>query len=75
MTKQEQQKRFRQLAHELSSHFPDLDIAFGMSEEDNKVYCQIDDDQLEIYLDEMAPEELVYEAIFALKELRGRFDA
>jgi hypothetical protein len=76
MGKADQVQRFRQLAQQLSNHFPELDLAFSMCPDEDVVYCHTQEDSLEILLGgDVSPEELVYEAIFAIKELSGKFDA
>ncbi len=74
----EVKERFLFVANELHSQFPNLDLRFNLREGSSQLRFMIgavSPDVVEIDLDEASVEEIIYAAIFQVKELAQIFDA
>jgi hypothetical protein len=71
-------KSFVFIASELNRIFPDLDLRFNLkagSKQIRFLVADIAEDTFELNLDEQEPQELIYEATLAIKEIARLFDA
>ena len=74
----EVKERFLFVANELHMQFPDLDLRFNLREGSSQLRFMVgavSPDIVEIDLDESSVEEIIYAAIFQVKELAQIFDA
>ncbi|MCB0361001.1 MAG: hypothetical protein KDD44_15235 [Bdellovibrionales bacterium] len=71
-------RQFISIASELSIQFPDLDLRFNLQSGSNRlryVAAAVSTEVHEMTLGEIETRELIYEAIFTLKELAQMYDA
>ena len=71
-------ERFVHVANELNTRFPDLDLRFNLQSESSLLRfmaAAVSPDVVELDLAEASIEDLVYAAVFQVKEIAQIFDA
>lgn len=77
-TRKEINKRFIFVAHELINKFPNLDLRFNLKMGTKSLRYKaaaVSGDIFELPLEERRPEEILYDAIFNIKQIAELFDA
>lgn len=70
--------QFRSISSELNKQFPDLDLRFTMQQDSRSMRFRaaaVSESILELDLGDSPTENLLHQAIFAIKELASLFDA
>ena len=75
---QEIKERFLSIANELNTRFPDLDLRFNLQSESTLLRfmaAAVSPDVVELDLSDATVEDLIYAAIFQVKEIAQLYDA